>query len=589
MSCVTNVSILLKGSRKPVPLEFQDFEIEAIKADNTTNLSLSFDQFTLIGPAAQTVIDFRKQGNIFFGLDCSLLFEQNGTTERFDGYLDLTKDYKELDPVFKGDNPKRVTVTFVDKSSIDRFSEVINGTNYLFLEDKGVFSESDYTDLDWIVEKEANGLDVALMFLAIYVLGEKIIQVIKELAENIATAVGIAGAGVSGSVASLLYQIAVIIIQLVYAALLISLLIKLVFDLISLVISPVYTNKVQSLHSLLSKAIAYFGYELDTNIELLHDFYYQASKGFDDSEKLFIDFNPFPALITKGLPNPQDFGFTLSEMFEIARKCFNARITVIGNKVIFKNEDDPFWTQSSEFKLKDVGGQIKDHGYNTGDLVGTQTFEFITDLADPFTIRNWKGTTFELKTIPKNGDPKKDLIKGLNREIVNVSLCTRKDELNNLEEVVKVLADTADKLASTIGKKGKFKDILGDRIGVAKFGSTVLNVPKLIYLKNGRIPENHRDILGAEGLFTKFHSSKSFIANNFNAQERILENIDNVPMTLSEFKSLVRNTKFPTWKGTEAEATVIKYKSSTSTTTLSYNEKFVYTKQLEEIRKDGTQ
>lgn len=586
MSLGYNVKMFIDGLSKPVPLNWKDITITAQRAENTNNLLLDISEFILVDSAKDAVVKYHRSGRSFKGLNAALEFSDNKETIRFDGFLDLTQNYREIGPFIKGsNNPRAVNVKFVDRSGIDKFSNYIKGTTYGFLESKKVFTDKDYTDLRFVIEKEANALEVALLILAIYTLAEKTIALIKELANNIATLLGISSAGATGPAAGVIYQIAVIVIQAIYAALLISLLIKLVFDLVSLVISPVYTNKVQSLFSLLSKAFAYKGYEFETNLEILKDIYYMASKPYDNSENLFIDFNPLPATIDKGLPNTQDSGFIISEMLEIARKLVNGRVSVIDNKVILRNTEDPFWFQNAKYKQKDIGGQVIDRTYNYEDMVGTQTLEFITDIADSFTIRNFTGTTVEVKTTVKGSDPSEDLIKGLNREIINCALINRKDKLNNLEKVVEGLADTADKLAKQIGKKGKFKELVGNRVGAAKIGGPSPQVPKLIYLKDGVIPENHRQILGADALYTKYHTlSKSFVQNDSNAQESIHENVQNVPISISELKDLVKNTKFINYKSESSEMYTVTLNGANNTSTQTWREKHIYATGLEETK-----
>lgn len=585
MSVQQELSVYLEGSSKQFILDYQELEIKGEYSKISNQASLSIERMTFINDAALFIQDYIKKGDIYEGLKIKIVFKQFEEEQIvLDGFLDLTDDYEEVDPFFiDSDNSVIVRCKVTDLSSRDLFRDKIEGNSYAYLESIGVFKKNDYTDIDFVIEEDFEPLKFIFLLFMFFSILDKLQSLIQQISKTIAEIVAQASQLPNGSIVALLYSIAVLILQLAYFAFLLVTIFDIFYQILVMGSSPVYQNKSQSLYSLISKAVNYFGYEFETNISLMKDIYYMPSLPFDNSKNLVKDLLPFPSLVEKGIPSTGDFGYFVDQMINITSDLFNCKLAVINDVVHLKNVDDTYWRNSSTLKLKDVKRPTKRN--NAGEIKGTTTVEFLQDEAETWTIRNEEGTSTEVKTRVKT--PKKsikyDLIKGLERTQIECALINRKEGLNITEEILKSIAESLQKLYSFVGGNYDFVSLLTEKVGVGKMSTSNTTVPKLVYLKNGRIPANHRDVLGAKNIRETFHKSKSFIADNYKAQKDVYLNIQNVPLDLKDFKKLVENAQVTTHNDEEAEVTEFSYKFPLNYANLSYEIPNIFTKNLKEI------
>lgn len=584
MSVSQELSIYFEGQSKPLPLDYQKIEIIGDFSGGSNQASLSIERLTLVNEAAFFVIDYVAAGNIYEGLKITLKFSQFDTEDVImEGFLDLTDEYEEVEPIFRGeDSAVMVRCKVTDLSSRDLFRDKIEGNTYSLLEQRGIFVNNDYQDIDFVIEDDFDPLKLMFLVFMFFSIIDKIALLIQAINKSIADVAAAFSQLPSGPVVALVYSVVLLGLQILYFAFLVSALFDTFFQIITMGISPVYTNKGQSLYSLISKALKSFGYEFESPIEELKDFYYMGSLPFDDSRNLIKDFLPFPALVEKGIPSTGDFGYYVDQMIQIPIEVFNAKTSVVGSTVHLRNVDDPFWKQTSNLTLADT--KLPTRRKNTKDLKGTNTLEFEVDFSDKWTTRNRKGTAHEVKTTvkyPRNSN-KYDLVKGLNRSKTGVALMNRKDDLNDTEELFFKIANALDKLSELVGGDSDFAGMITDRVGVGKMTTSNTTVPKLVYLKDGKIPVNHRDVLGASALWEKWHQSKSWIANDYKAQKDVYLGIEKMPMDFTDFQKLVGNSIVTTFDGKSAEVTAFKYRFPLNYLDLSYETPNVYTKNLKE-------
>ena len=83
-----------------------------------------------------------------------------------------------------------------------------------------------------------------------------------------------------------------------------------------------------------------------------------------------------------------------------------------------------------------------------------------------------------------------------------------------------ISSDTAvGNALSALLSQGPLAQILQDRTGVLKIDDNAYGIPKLIYMEEGRIPENHKTFVGAKAIYNNYYFPDSpAIQNDFKGQ-----------------------------------------------------------------------
>jgi hypothetical protein len=583
---VTELTLRISGRKVTVPVQWQDLKISAAFGANSNQPEIESDRMTLIGDAAQMVIDNVKAGNVFIGMDAVLEYrERNNSIGIFDGFIDTSDNYEELEPSFGAVNrSNQVSVKFRGNNTITNFTDQIEGVTFGYLHEIGAIKDSDYVIIKTAIVKKSSFMEVAMAVVSIYILSKQIRDSIKEIPDTIANITAHATGGLSGGIAAAIYAVVVAVIQIAYTIATIALVIKMVVDLISLLIPPIVKNKGASYRTLLEKACSYYGYTLVSPIPELDTYHYLPTKPFSNSTNIVSGLIPLNVATEKGIPSPGDYGYLIPELFELCKRKFFAKVDVIGTEVHLRNTDDPYWARTATFKPR-MDLRFDSTKYNTLDLKQTRLTSFVTDPNDEWTIENYTGTSFEVKTEPISvTDIKKVVIKGLDRTDLPIALPSSKTELTIVEKSVIELAKVADAFAKLLGKPATLEaQILRNRINVLKVSQNDYSVAKCVPLINGQLPPNHRELLSAKFLVDKYHFGKSFVVGKKLGQKVLHENVD-MPFTLSDFQNTLKNGTFVLDNGDIAKFTDIpEWTFSSDMVSANIEIQKIYTNKLKEI------
>jgi hypothetical protein len=551
------------------PLEWQDLEVQ-VDFTEQQQANITTDTFTFTLEASAIILNYIEQGRmglgngIFEGLPFDIeVTEQNNTLSIFNGHLDAL-DFRVLDDC-------KVQAGILKTQGYNSYYERMQANTFGYLRSQGVIQESDYVKIPYVVEKEFNFLELAFLSLATYMALKETIEAIKRTGEAIRDAIATASATpfVGGQLA---VQIINVVLNLAYTVALIIYLKNLLTELINYIYPPLRYKKGIKVKTLLERATTYLGFSLDiANIPELERLYYYSSH--TTSRK-----NILGGYTTddQGIPQTADFGYRCSEVLDLVVKLFNCRVAIRNNTVFIRTESDPYWSQSSTYVLPDVLSES--YRYNTEDLVANRLIYFQTDTNDSWTVKNFKGTNYEVITSYNTvTDKKKVGIKGLEQIGIELALGNRKDGLNLVESALKGLARILDVLVGT-----NLANDIEDRKGMLKVGSDIVNVPKLLYLNGSlKLDANHRDVFGAKALYTKYHSYKSFVLNNFGYQKKLYEEVT-VPFCLHNFIELSENNYFTTQNGELGHIRDIKWRIGSDTAVISYYIFHIFTKNLHE-------
>lgn len=534
--------------------------------DGISNSSqIESDRLEFVLDSARELINYIS-GNIGIveGAPFSMSLENQDFNEKLiDGYIDFEENFEIV-------NPQKVLATFKLDNSIAELEERIKGTTVDLLRGKNVFKASDYTNVDYVVEKKTSLLEIAVLSVTIYLMAKELAEQIYRTVEAVAAVSAYVASGLTGSVGAGIYTIGRAIAELAYAAFLAIQIINLVEQLINLLISPTYSKKAISLYNLISKSFSYYGYEFESSITQLKEWYYFPS-GDDDIRKKI------------GLPNITDYGYTVDEMYQLVKDIFYAKSQIVGNKLILESNNSPYWQKQSSFVLNNVSADDSEKiKYNISDLNNTYFIKFDTDITDEWTIDNYSGTSFEVVVSPKTEtNRKRTTIKGFNEVFIPLALGNRKNELNALETTLSTLIKTANKILSIFG--GKLKNPIQARVGLLKISSLDFDKPKLLPLRGGKLSSSHRTQLSAKVLWENWHNYKSFVDNNFGGQRLVYSDV-RVPFTFQDYNKLVNFNKLTDWKGRDGEVTRLEWSFDEDTAVIDFEVKEIYTKNLVETK-----
>ena len=574
-------SVILNGKTVLIPKNFFDVGVKASFGDNV-QANLSTEEFTFILDGYETIIDWINAGRngglgIFEGIPLSITNSNGaGNASVFKGILDL-----QAGAIIQ-ENLKQAQVKLRQDESLNQLSELLEPLDYGYLQSLGLISSSDYVSVDYVVNRSDEGLETITTFITIYLLSKQLADTIKDVSTSIATIAGIAASGVPGPIGAAIYAAAVAILQIIYAAPLLILIIDFGQDLITVLVQPQRTHKGILLKTLLAKACEQIGFRLETTIADLENLVYLPSNRNVDVFGLKSVLKK-AGTITEGIPNPGDTGYTCPELFQIARDLFNARFAIVGNTVQFHTESSEYWLSQSGWEkpsaTKDVAGLPL--RYNTDEIKGSILISFATDVVDEFTIKNYRGTNYQVLTDAKAVIAANKTIKNLDKVQIPLALGNRKGSFTPFEQVLLPLANLFDNIAGVFGGSANLAKKIKGKIGVLQVSNNNHSVPKLLWLDGGRLPSNQRDLFGAKSLWDKYHVEKSFVQNNFARQRKYIEG-ETIPFGLSDFVTLLNNSYFRDQNGTVGKVVDLEWNMSRDSANISYWIQETYTTNLKE-------
>lgn len=579
---ITSIQTLINGKEVKEAIDWQNQTIHATFGTDSTQPQVETDRFEYVLDGAKAIIEHVAKGNIFEPLECQQIYS-DGTNNftALNGYFDMSEGYEEVQPTW-GDieRPNRVLVKFKQNESVTDFVDQINGVSFGSLLEEGLISSQDYTTIKTVIVKKANFLDVATLIISTYLVSKQIIDTIKAIQDTVNNIAAIVSGGVSGGVAAAVFTTVSLIIQLAYAIALIALLVKFVVALIELFIPPIVKNQGIKFRTLLEKSCEKFGYTLESPIEELDSYYYLPSKPFTNETNIVKDLIPINAATETGIPSTSDYGYLINEFWDLMKSMFNTKIAVVGDTIQLRNADDEYWLKQSTFKPhKSINFPTKQ--YNTEDLKQTRMMTFATDLNDEWTIENYTGTSYEIKTESTSGTVNNS-IKGLERIDIPLCLPNNKDKPNAIEKLMLTLAGFADDLADVIGQSSNFRaKIEQNRINVLKVSQNDYGTAKIVPLVSNQLPPNHRDLLSAKVLMDKYHYGKSFVGDALG--QKIIYNNFTIPFVLSDLNKTIQSGTFTLDDGRVAEFIELNYNFAKDTAECSISVQQVYTDKLKEV------
>lgn len=574
------IRVLLNGVPAIGLIEWNDVTITADYEGENVQPHISIEAFDFSGVARNLIKDWVDNGlsggvGIFEGMPFQIqIFNNTNVQENFNAYLDFTNDFAELT------DDGKLSVSVIKDKGLDNFFNQLEGLTYGYLESIGLFPS--YNNVEYVVEKKINPIELIMLTIVLYIMVkdfvENLIETIRLIVQTISAAIPSVGTGAVMNIGAILFAVFCIILRILYLALLLVAIINMSKKLYELLIQPKRTHKALLLKTLLEKAATHLGYSFVSPLsELSNLTYLPSNPNLDEVGSSGIISSPKGT--QKGIPNTLDYGYNCAEMYKLAKDTFNGNFVIVGNQVHLRSKNDVYWFQQSTWNLPSILLNKKE--YNTSDLKSTKVISFSTDINDEFTIDNFTGTNVEIKTTPISIINKDAvLLKGLDEVKLNVALGNRKDKLNAVEKTLKSVGQFIDTLTGIFGGGTNLATKVKNKVGVLKVSSNWTSLPKLLYVIDGKLPSNHRQLFNAKLLYDKYHNYNSFVLNGFFGQKLIYRNVE-IPFGFEDYQQLTTNSYFY-FKGKQAKITKFVWTIGKDKATIDFWVRESYTFNLKE-------
>ncbi len=569
----TEQKYLLNGIQYNAPIDWADATVEAKYIDDNTQPSLTISDYTFPFEA-RNAIKAWFDNNCFEGMPMDVILYNNLPQQVvFKSVLDFTSNYQEL--LQEG----KVTVSVLKEDGIDDLYSKIEALTYGYLESIDAVGAGDYTDCDYVVEKKFNLLEIIMASVMLYLMIKELAEAIEKLADAIASVAGLLlfiGTGSTALGAALLAVLKALLIA-AYVAVLIIAVINLAKSLFEALVPKKRTHKTIMLRTALKVVVEHLGYTLSAPSAILDTYYLPSNPRLDEKED-----NGFIKTlkgVPSGIPNVQDFGYNCADMFTLAKRLMRGKIALINGVVHVRPMNDPFWTTQPSWNLPSV--LINAKKYNLNELKSTKVYQFRIDTNDDWTIDEYKGTAYEVKTDVTSFTNKKNiLLKGLEEVNFSLALGSRKSKLNAIEELLAAVGGAIDEVTGFFGGGTSFKAGVKSKVGVLRQTNNWHTVPKLLPLKGGKLSASYKTDLSAKMLYDEYLNYDSFIVNGGKRQRAIYEGVE-IPFGIEDFKVLSINPYFK-YNGVTAKIMSFNWTTGKDKATISFWVQEKYTNKLKE-------
>lgn len=551
----TQFDFILNGT---VTIPFKDFEKTSILAtfeNKNVQANITTTEVEFVNENAEILRDYVQGGltgataGVYEGIPFGInLTGASGVYTAFNGFVDTVSGFKRL-------NPTTYAAKLINEGNLRNIQDRARVTTYEALFQKGAITSADFLSIPYIVEKRDTAFEVAMMGFATYNLLVQLISEIRRTGTVISDAIAHISGGSTGGIAAAIYVIAVALLQAAYVTLLVIYTVNMLNDFITLLISPVKFHKGIKVKTLIEKGLAELGYSFSSSIPEFDDLVYLPSKKNISIEGQFSKIlqNFTVNQPGNGYPNTNDFGFTLAEMLELCNmNFFNARLAVKGNTVFMEPLISNWWIQNASYVMPNVLDESIVH--NADELKGTRLNIFSVDETDVFTLENYTGTAYEIKTdVISANNQRRVLIKGLEENQIPVALGNRKESLTTLENSIKNLASLADSFVNFFGGNSQLASKILARVGMLKVETDFIAKAKVMRLDgSNKLPANHRAIWSAKHLEDNYHNEKSFVRNGFGNQYQLFTDLK-IPFGFEDFLKVIDNSYFTTVDGRQGK------------------------------------
>ena len=581
-------SFKLNGQDNLPPIEWQNLSVKATFDNDSVQANINFSALTFIDEANEIIKDwFFNNVGATEGIPLDIdIADGANTYTPFSGYLDWA--------TYSVKASNRCEMSLVKTDSLNGVSERSKGITMRLLEENGLMPKTMGVNIPYVVENRKTNLEhmqiIATVVITVKTGIDEIFKLINLVSDIASIGIAIALINLAVTIAMLLIMINQLVAQLVQLQ-------QSLFPLARL-------HRGIKLKTFLEQGAIHMGYTMDfgTFGTLLDKVVLCPHKTDEEGIGVSIFGGTITANISNnisGILKPTDFGYTLSEAFQLANKLFNTKVAVQGNTIICKPYNDSSWVLNPTYTMPNVlveNDEFTSNGsqsYNIDEMVGRTLVSYQFDDSDKWTISNVNDSISETIVTPITVNNTKNVIlKGINDIQIPYALCVRKgtfdalwdsfmDLVNINEQWMNDIKDTFTEWASNFEDEAypstnSFLAGVFMRNGAMKVENDFFSTPKIVYLDNGSIPTNFTNYIGANALYNNYHSYNSFVAgikdpsnyNNTN-QKKIYTDVT-IPFGAESFSQIINNSFFYDFNGNLGKFTSVDWQVDKDKAVVSY-------------------
>ena len=476
-------------------------------------------------------------GGIFQGIPIELI---SCGIPVFQGYLNLAASDVEIQCDI-------VKVPMVNLFLADDINSKIDSFRFEFLADPSmnIITTADFVPVPYLNQKKNNPVEVILTMITIYAVSKELYEAICNLTNAVGQVIASAtttGASQGISSANLIADIAYVVLILAYVISILAALITLVTKLLDTFFPKIKFKYGMFTRDLMSKGAEYLGMKFASTIftnpssPYYNEITMPAKHAYGTGSTSIV---PFVAQIDEIYSSDKSYGYfdgTFGDLLRLNMDKFNAAIRVedINGVKTLRFERRDYWQDQIAISIPDIRERNADpHGTNASEIYANYYLTYTADYTDENTIDEFDGTSGSMHlTINNLTDQKYNLLKN-NKEIrLPIAKGCRKEQLTDLEEILKVLINIVEGLVNTIRALVHVIELgINGIISVLNFfGANIPTIP-VIQPVNFTIIENRIGVLILSQNY--FEVPKTFIVDPKNdykvsVESKLLE----APMTL---------------------------------------------------------
>lgn len=369
-------------------------------------------------------------GFIFEGIPFRItqLNDVGATDIIFNGYIDLTNEAKF--------GEYGITAKATPQYSVDWLNDVATGFSIEYLHEIGLINSTDFVDIPYVISAIPDYKSAVIAVIGFTL-------IINDLSASIVSLGAAIDAVLSGTFDWA--EIITLVGEILKFTVLVIASIKLLKRIVFLLMQRVKYHKGIKTRTIFEKGCQYLGLQFQSTI--IPDYEYILPKKYvvpKNPQNLYnygvlgsFSPNEFPQV---GFPDGTFADFIIKQ-----KEKFNGKILFNNNVMMFERVD--YSTAVPTYQLPNI---INDKfTLNTNDFKSNFVISYETDVRESNTITNYLGTSYQaiLKvTTLANPTLNYGLAKGLTQINNSYALGKRKNELTNIEEIVKDLLNILDTL-----------------------------------------------------------------------------------------------------------------------------------------------
>jgi hypothetical protein len=551
------------------PMQVLEARFIANFDDDNIQPNLAIEEITIANQYVKIVQGWIETFGFFDGMPITISFDSGkkangdpGGLLLYTGCIDFVSGYKVLSPV-------KIQVKIKLHNGLNLLNEQAEAISFGYLSalEAGVagrITNEDYVDVPVIIRKKFDLTETAIAALLGFIVGKELYETRQKIVEEVNKKIHTLLEAPLSKPAAVFMAIADLLLFIAYKALVLVQLYVMIKTIKNNLAGRKTIYKGITLRTLLQRACDYLKLELDCDIPEIDNYVYLPSKNNDKTLR---------NKRLKGIPGPSDFGYNVSEIFQLVNKLFYARRKRKRNKLFIRAANSNFWDTNAGYVMTNVLNEP--YRFNLDEMSANRIVSMQYDPSDEWTMPSNHqdddysvGTNYEVITqLAHFNDSENNLLKGLDEVQIPLALGKRRDKLSAFEQSLKVIFATADVVIELFGGK-PLKEEINEHKGALQISHNSFNTAKLIYLSNGLIPANHRDLLSARALYLKYHSYKSFKTSP-TAQRRIYEGI-RLPFDFEDMMKTIESSYFTTSDGKKGKFTEVTWKIGDNYADMNY-------------------